>query len=122
MRIGILGLAMAFSLSMVSIVASAKQVVIERFDSSSLHFSEDGKKRSGKIETSELGELPIPVIDSNGKYLKIERTDGSPVWIMKRQVTTSELNGLQKNCTLVAKGDQNKSEQGAIRGVGGGCN
>lgn len=122
MRIGILGLAMAFSLSMVSIVAGAKQVVIERFDSSSLHFSEDGKKRSGKIEASELGELPIPVIDSNRKYLKIERADGSHVWIMKRQVTTSELNGLQKNCTLVARGDQNKSEQGAIRGVGGGCN
>lgn len=110
-------------LATVAMGVSAEQIIIERFDTSSLalDYSLDGIKREGKVSIESLDPLPIPIIESNQKYVKILKSDGSEIWLMKRQLTTSELNGLEKKCALVASGDSSQKRTGGLRGIGEGC-
>jgi hypothetical protein len=101
--------------------ASANLLMIERFNMAEVDVSINGLDYSDTVNASLFGELPIMIIDSNSEYLKIKQPDGTAVWVMESDVTTSEYNEALRNCSIVQGGDMSLSSQGAVRGVDSTC-
>jgi len=99
--------------------AGNKSINIVAFDDTEVELKIDDKYQY--IEVSELGELPIAVVEENkDHWLKITTTLGESTWVARSSVKTDEEPPI-KNCHSIKISQAADRGQSGVRGAGEKC-